>query len=112
MARNDNSKAHALISYYVLRYKLTHRREPLINRYKEKWGFLDMLADLGEQESREVIDYYFSMPRADHTTLTLFKSYEKLAKTVRELKEDAANRQKLRKETEARVTEWRARGGN
>jgi len=111
VTKRDEQLAHALITYFSSRYQTTHGRPPLINRYKEKWAFLDMLADLGYDQSKAVIDFYLDQALVDHPLLHLFRNYEHLARVLREMEEDALRRAELREETKARVEEWRAARG-
>ena len=113
MNKADQTKyTNALITYFVAVYTAVHDRPPLINRYKEKWGFADMLEDLGYEGGKSVIDYYMSLTMVDHTTIHLFRNYERYAKTIRDRAEDDKRRAALREETRLRVEKWEAEHGN
>jgi hypothetical protein len=103
---------NALITYFIAVYTRVHDVPPLINRYKEKWGFADMLEDLGFEGGKNVIDYYLGLQMVDHTTIHLFRNYERYARAISERAADEERRAELRKETELRVAEWRASHGS
>lgn len=105
-------KANALITHYVKLYKAKYKKEPEINRYRERWGFQAMIEDLGDAEARLVIEHYFETGKIGHPVQYLLHNYDRLAKIRRELEEDKANRLRLREQTRLRVQEWeRVNGG-
>lgn len=104
MAQSQEQKqAFALLDLYVVCYVQKYKRRPSVNRYRDKWGFTDMVSDLGMDMSKEVIEYYFKTTRPGHPLTSLFNSYDRLAATLREREEDRKNRVKLREETKKRV---------
>lgn len=105
-----NKQANALITLYIAEFKHKYNREPVTNRYRERWGFLSMIEDLGYERAREVVEYYFKTSRIGHPVNGLLQNYDRLHKILNEIAEDEANRERLRRETEERVREWTARG--
>lgn len=105
MTAPDTKTVNALISLYEKLYKEKYDRKAAINRYKDKWGFQDMLKDLGPVESREVLEYFFGTNRPGHTLLQLFRNYDEIAKRKAEIEKDTRDREKLRAETKRRVQE-------
>lgn len=97
--------ANALITLYIKCYTEKYSRKPNINRYRIKWGFQDMVEDLGYQRSREVVEYYFRTGRSGHPTDFLLMNYEKISEVYEEKQEDERKRAELRKQTEQRVKE-------
>lgn len=102
----EAQKVNALISLYEKLYKDKYGRKPTINRYKDKWGFTDMLKDLGQAEAIAIVEYYFETPRPGHPLVQLFRNYELMSKIKHEKAQDEAKRAELREETEKRVKEW------
>lgn len=102
-------KANALISHYVKLYKNKYKKDPSINRNRDKWGFMDMITDLGEQAAYRVIDYYFETARPGHPLPVLFRNYDHLNKRRLEKIEDAAVRAEIMRRTRLVVEEENAR---
>jgi len=109
-----NQQAYALISLYESEFEAKYRERPRLNRHRDKWGFQDMVEDLGYGEAQEVIKYYFEM-KFDvqrHPIQTLFRNYDRFAEIRRERAEDQERIKRLAKETEKRVKEFEAKNGN
>ena len=83
-----------------------------VNKFRDKWGFLDMLEDVGNLRSVEIIEYYFSTPRRGHPIQYLLYNYDKINLIMRELADDVVKREELRLSTEQRVKEWELKNGN
>jgi hypothetical protein len=109
LAKQPSVKGQAdnLIDLYMLLYEKANGHPATINRYKARWGFIDMVSDLGD-DAVEVIKYYFKTKAFGHKPTDLFNKYDQLYTRMREEAEDAENREKLRRETERRVQEWEA----
>lgn len=106
-------QAYALINLYSKEYEKKHGAPPAsLNRYRDKWGFHDMIEHLGYDEAKELVLFYFQTARPGHPLQWLLYNYEALAKVRRELLQDESNRQKIREQTRRRVEEWREKHGN
>lgn len=108
--RSLAQQANALITKYVKQYTAKYGTAPLINRYRDKWGFTDMINDLGKVDASKVIDYYFHLTK-DHNLIDLFRSYDELHRNRLADEEDARQVAQLEKETAKRVKEWMERNG-
>lgn len=98
-------QANALITKYVKLYEQTHGSKPLVNRYRDKWGFKSMIEDLGRDDAAKVIDYYFSLTKL-HDLIDLFRSYDELHRNRLADEEDARRVAQLQIETAKRVKEY------
>lgn len=107
-----NKQCNVLISLFIKMYEEKHRRSPQINRYKQKWGFQDMIADIGYEKSQEVMSYFFGLNKPEHSVQTLLFNYDRYAKILDELAKDKEERRRLREETQRRVEEWDNIGNN
>ena len=105
-------QANGLVTQYIKNWTDKYGKAPVINRYKEKWGFQDMVQDLGYERAKEVVDYYFNTGRLGHPTTYLIYNYETLHKIMLEREADRENMARLAKETEQRVKEWEEKLGN
>lgn len=112
MSKTKANKAYALVSYYILLYKEKYGKEPTINRHRDRWGFEDMIEDLSEYEARLVMDYYFTTNKFGHPLNYLFRNYDKLYIKMNQFEQDKLDRQKLLRETKARVEEWENKVGD
>lgn len=106
MAKVTAQQTNALITFYLKEHSEKYGKPPEINRYREKWGFQAMIEDLGMEGAKEIIKYYYATSRVGHPLTYLLRNYDKLNRIRRDLLEDSANREKLRRETELRVREW------
>lgn len=105
-----NKYTNELLALYIELYSQKYDKAPVMNRFKQKWGFRGMYEDLGLPQAKKVINHYFKTPRVGHPIDYLLYNYEKLNQILIELERDARDREELRKETEQRVREWEARG--
>lgn len=107
-----NQQAYALISLYEKHYQNKYSRRPLINRHRDKWGFQDMVEDLGYERAQEVVSYYFELKYIGHPLPDLFRNYDRFSRIMKERAEDEAERHRIRQETRKRVEEFEKRHGN
>lgn len=103
--------ANALVTRYIKNYTEKYKTTPTINRYREKWGFVDMIEDLGYDRCKEIIDYYFKTEKQGHPVFFLLQNYDKINGFYNEKQEDERKRAELRKRTAERVREWEATHG-
>lgn len=104
-ARTLVQQANALITQYVRLYKEKHGTAPVVNRYRDKWGFQNMIEDLGKDDAVKVVVYYFSLTKI-HDLIDLFRSYDELHKNRLADEEDRRRVAQLEKETAQRVKEY------
>ncbi len=103
-----NKYTNELLALYIDLYSKQYGKTPVMNRFKQKWGFRAMYEDLGTAQAKRVIEYYFKTGRVGHPIDYLLYNYEKLNLILIEITQDAKDREELRKETERRVREWEA----
>lgn len=103
---NDN------LNLYIELYTEKYGKPPVLNRHKLKWGFQDMVKDLGNAGAKQTIRYYFETGRVGHPVDQLLYNYDDLYKTSVEVEEDEKKREELRKQTEQRVRAWEEKYGN
>ena len=104
-ARSLAQHANALITKYVKLYKERYGEAPVINRYRDRWGFQNMIEDLGKGDADKVIAYYFSLDKV-HDLIDLFRSYDELHKNRLADEEDRRRVAQLEIETAKRVKEY------
>lgn len=97
MATKD---ADILISRYLKKYKETYGDKPRnFNRYRARWGFADMAQDLGMDESKTLIDFYFTCDYPGHPYAKLLNWYEAMNDYRLDVEEDQKERNRLRQQS-------------
>lgn len=105
-----NKQVNALMDRFLKGYEAKWKTPAQFNRFKFKWGFQDMLSDLGYEMSQEVIDHFLSLKIANHSAQTLLYNYDRYAKVLQERERDREERHALRKKTEQAVREMEEHG--
>ena len=103
--------ANALITFFCQEHSRTRNATLVVNRHTAKWGFQDIVADLGEQRTRELITYFFKTNRTKYDVATFLSIYDVLNKNFEDQAEDARKRAALRERTRKLVEEAEARNG-
>lgn len=101
----QKKQPYMLIDLYIRIQTNKTGRAPVVNRYKEKWGFQDMIDSIGYDRSVEVIKFYFET-RNNWTPAHLFSIFDKLDESLRKRDADRERRAILREETRLRTEEW------
>ena len=96
------SEAGKILDYYILCYKTAHTKNPSTNRYRDKWGFVDVLTDVGSDRAKELLDFYFRIPR-NHDLKWFFLHYDELDESEKAIAKDRAEREAIRAQTRKRV---------
>lgn len=99
---------YKLMDLFSSEYEIKFGKKPTLNRYREKWGFKDMIDSIGYDRAVEVLKFFFTTTRNNYTTNSLFNDFDTLDRALTERDEDRAKRARLIKETEQRVREWDA----
>lgn len=98
--------AYGLMDAYSSLYELRFGKKTQLNRYREKWGFGDMIDSIGYDRAVEVIKFYFETQRDSYSTNNLFNTFDKLDEAIAQRDKDRERRAAIRKLTEQRVQEW------
>jgi hypothetical protein len=105
-------QSNGLITQFIKNWTEKYGKPPVLNRYKWKWAFQDMVQDLGYERAKDVVEYYFRTGRPLHPIDYLAYNYDKLYSIMLERELDREKTALLAKETEQRVKEWERRLGN
>lgn len=107
MAQDTITKqANGLVTLYSKVFADKYGHAPKMNRYREKWGFQDMITDLGYDRAKEIVEYYFKTSKPGHPVAFLLQNYDKINNYYDEKKDDEERRRALRAQTAERVREW------
>lgn len=102
-AQNARSQSYALMHMFSKCYEKKYGQKPLINRYRERWGFQDMVDSIGEEDSKAVIEYYFEISSSNHTCKYLFNNFDILKRNLDARTQDREKRARLRQQTKERM---------
>mgnify|MGYP003295976712 CR=1 FL=1 len=102
-------QAHALGSYFTKVHQQRLGYAYRGNIHREKWGYQDMIEDLGEKKSKAVIDWYFKTDRRVYEPADLHRNYDKLLEAMEDHERDTAKQEKAMEATRIRVEEFRKR---
>lgn len=103
-------QCHTLISYYTKKYTELTGEKPTINAYNARWGFDAVLLTIDMDETKSLIDYYFTTSGDNGYDLVwFFRNYDRLMDAQRAAEKDARARAALREESKKRAEEWRNR---
>lgn len=105
-------QGNGLITLFIKNYTDKYDKPPIVNRYKEKWAFQDMVSDLGYERAKSVVDYYFRTSKLGHPIQYLLYNYERLSRVMLEREEDNKKLKEIAQETKKRVEEWEKKLGN
>ena len=105
MAVKQDNRTYALIDLYALLYSDKYKKKPTVNKYRDKWGFLDMIDSVGYERSVKITKYYFSLDRAGHPLNWLFNNFDKLDEGLSMRDADRQKRATLREQTAKRMEE-------
>lgn len=103
MQRDNMPQAHALLSLYESNYHTKYGKKPVINRFRDKWGMLDIIETVGYSRGRELVNYYFRTQRPRHPLSFLFNNYDVLNTAYDQAEQDKIVRQNLLLETKRLV---------
>lgn len=98
-----NKLAYALVDLYCLLYTSKYGSEPMINKYKDKYGFAEIVDHLGFDRTKQVLEYYFQTPRAGHPINQFFNNYHELVLNMDKSQARAEELKAIREATKRRV---------
>jgi hypothetical protein len=99
MAKEDAKQAYALVSLYIALYKGKYNKQPVVNRYREKWAMQDVIDTVGFERSRELLEYYFKLNRQGHPLTWFLYNFDRLDDTLVKSVQDDEKRKYLREKT-------------
>ena len=76
MATSKKDKdAYALLSEYIRLYKNRYHSDPVVNKYKEKWGMSSLVEDFGVDAVSDTLNYYFKINREGHSLPWFYNNF-------------------------------------
>lgn len=105
-AATVKKQADILISQFLKAYSDIYGERPRdFNRYSLRWGFIDMIEDLGFTDAEKTLAYYMSLKRAGHPARRFLSQYGELNRIRVDKEKDAEERRRLMAESKRRVEE-------
>lgn len=105
MAKEDAKQAYALVSLYIALYKGKYNKNPVVNRYREKWAMQDVIDTVGYERAQKLLDYYFKCNRIGHPLNWFLYNFDKLDDFLLKSEADIQRRKELREQTKNLVEE-------
>jgi hypothetical protein len=103
LAKPNRQQAHALIGIYKKEFEAKYGHKPIINTYTLVFGFLDAIGDLGYEDAKRALAYYFTCENPGHTVQNFLNKYTDLHKMRLEVEQDRIKREAMMRETAERV---------
>jgi hypothetical protein len=91
------------------KYKEKYGKPPVINRYKERWAFVDVLDSLNGDidKVKELLDYYFRIEHYRHPISWFFYNFERIDEMLTLTKKEEKRKKFIREQTAQRVEDWK-----
>jgi len=103
MAKQDAQQAYALVSLYIALYKNKYSKQPIVNRYREKWAMQDVIDTVGFDRAKELVEYYFRCNKPGHPLNWFLYNFDRIDDTLVKSDEDKERRKMLMKNTKLLV---------
>ena len=105
MTKDEAKLAYGLVSLYCSLYKEVYNKQPVVNRYREKWAMQDVIDSVGYDRARILLEYYFKITKSGHPISWFFYNFEKLDLSLMQIQEDKTRRELIRSKTKTMVEE-------
>lgn len=93
------------MTLYQSLYKEKYGRVPQLNKFREKWAMQDVIESVGFDRAKELLIYYFSLPKGGHPLQFFFYNFDRIDAAVSEVEKDKERRRLLLEETKKMVEE-------
>ena len=101
----NEKEPYVLIGLYESLYKERYNKKPRINKFREKWAMQDVIESVGFDRAKELLIYYFSLPKGGHPLQFFFYNFDRIDSAVSEVEKDKERRRLLLEETKKMVQE-------
>jgi len=103
MAKQDAQQAYALVSLYIALYKTHYSKQPIVNRYREKWAMQDVIDTVGFDRAKELIEYYFKCNKPGHPLNWFLYNFDRIDDVLVKSDADKERRKMLMAQTKLLV---------
>lgn len=101
----SEKEPYVLITLYQSLYKDKYGKLPKLNKFREKWAMQDVIDSVGFDRAKELLIYYFSLPKSGHPLNFFFYNFDRIDNSVTEVEKDKERRRLLLEETKKMVEE-------
>jgi len=105
MTKDEAKLAYGLVGFYCALYKQVYGKNPVVNRYREKWAMQDVIDSIGYDRAKVLLEYYFTISKTGHPIGWFFYNFEKLDFSLQQAEEDKTRRELIRAKTKSMVEE-------
>lgn len=105
MTKDEAKLAYSLVSLYCALFKQKYNKQPVVNKYREKWAMQDVIDSVGYDRAKILLEYYFTITKSGHPISWFFYNFEKLDLTLQQSEEDKTRRELIRARTKSMVEE-------
>ena len=95
----NEKEPYILISLYQSLYKQKYGSVPKINKFREKWAMQDVIDSVGIDRAKDILVYYFSLPKGGHPLQFFFYNFDRMDSAIEEGEKDKERRRLLLEET-------------
>jgi hypothetical protein len=99
----NEKEPYILISLYQSLYKQRYGSVPKINKFREKWAMQDVIDSVGIDRAKDILVYYFSLPKGGHPLQFFFYNFDRMDSAIEDGKKDKERRRLLLEETKHMV---------
>lgn len=103
MSKDEAKQAYSLVSLYISLYKNKYEKQPVVNRYREKWAMQDVIDSIGYERAKELLEYYFKCNKSGHPLNWFLYNFDRLDDMMLQSTKDKSLRLTLRKQTQIMV---------
>ena len=93
------------MTLYESLYKDKYGSSPKMNKFREKWAMQDVIDSVGFDRAKELLVYYFSLPKGGHPLNFFFYNFDRIDSAISEVERDKERRRLLLEETKKMVEE-------
>jgi hypothetical protein len=99
----NEKEPYILIGLYENLYKEKYGKKPSMNKFREKWAMQDVIDSVGLDRAKEILVYYFSLPKGGHPLQFFLYNFDRIDAAIREVEKDKERRRLLLEETKHMV---------
>ena len=99
MTKEDAKQAYALVSLYIALFKSKYNKQPMVNRYREKWAMQDVIDTVGYERAKVLLEYYFKCNKSGHPLNWFLYNFDRLDDVLIQSSKDLEQRKMLREKT-------------
>jgi hypothetical protein len=112
LSKANFDQVFSALDYYVSLYISKYIKNPRINRLKEKWPMKNLIEDFDYDVVISVIDYYFKLPRDNHSIYWFYNNFGDMLKYMCDEEIDKKIREERRKKTLELIKEMEQHNAN